>query len=221
MFNGDLASPFDRARAWSDSLFVDHGIFRLFWHNLAPVVPGKLYRTNHPSPAYLQQITCHLDLRTIINLRGQRKCGSDVLSREAAAGLGLRHIDAPFESRGAPHRDRILRLADIFATMQTPALMHCKSGADRAGLAAGLYILLHGGTSAQALAQLSWRFGHFNRSRTGILDAFFMLYARQAEGRTSFLEWVTHEYDEAKLRRDFTASGRLSSFVTDWVLARE
>jgi protein tyrosine/serine phosphatase len=143
------------------------------------------------------------------------------LSREAAAHLGLIHIDAPFESRGAPHRERIIRLAGIFADMQTPALMHCKSGADRAGLAAGLYILLRGGTSTQALAQLSWRFGHFNRSRTGILDAFFMLYAREAEGRIAFLDWVKSEYDEARLRRDFVASGRLSNFITDHVLMRE
>ncbi len=143
------------------------------------------------------------------------------MSREAAHRLGLVHIDAPFESRGAPHRDRVLRLAGIFETMKVPALMHCKSGADRAGLAAGIYVLLHGGTAAQALSQLSWRFGHFNRSRTGILDAFFMLYAKQAEGRIAFLDWIKNEYDEVALRRDFVASGRLSSFITDHVLQRE
>jgi hypothetical protein len=135
--------------------------------------------------------------------------------------LGLSHIDAPLESRGAPHRDRILRLAGIFEKMERPALMHCKSGADRAGLAAGLYLLLRGGTSADALAQLSWRFGHFNRSRTGILDAFFVLYAQQAEGRLGFVDWVTNEYDEVRLRQDFTASGRLSNFMTDQILRRE
>jgi hypothetical protein len=125
-----------------------------------------------------------------------------------------------FESRGAPHRDRILRFASILADLQTPALMHCKSGADRAGLAAGLAILLTGGTAAEALAQLSWRFGHFSRSRTGILDAFFILYAREAEGRVPFLTWVRDSYDEVALRRGFAASG-LSSFITDQVLRRE
>jgi protein tyrosine phosphatase (PTP) superfamily phosphohydrolase (DUF442 family) len=221
MFAGDLNLFSGRVRAWSDSLFVDHAIFRTFWHNLSPVVPGQVFRANHPTPAFLASVSRQLQLRTVINLRGHRQCGSDALSREAAARLGLVHIDAPFESRGAPHRARILRLAEIFRTLQTPALMHCKSGADRAGLAAGLYLLLHGGTSQQALAQLSWRFGHFKSSRTGILDAFFMVYAREAEGRIGFLDWVTNEYDEAKLRRDFTASGRLSSFVTDRLLLRE
>ena len=217
-FSGDPKT--DRLAAWRDSLLVDHAVFRTLWSNLAPVVPGKLYRSNHPTPWRLAATQKQLGLKTLLNLRGHRKCGSDALSRDAAARLGLDHVDAPLESRGAPHRDRILRLAGLFETMQYPVLMHCKSGADRAGLAAGLYIMLNGGTTAEALRQLSWRFGHFNRSRTGILDAFFVHYAAAGEGRVPFLEWVRDEYDETALRRDFVAGG-LSSFVNDRVLRRE
>ena len=195
-------------------------MFRLLWDNFAEVVPGKLYRSNHPTPARLQRARDRYGLRTLVNLRGHRRCGSDALSRQAAQRLGLIHVDMAFESRGAPHRDRILRFADVYASLATPALMHCKSGADRAGLAAGLAVLFEGGTAAQALRQLSWRFGHFSRSRTGILDAFFVHYAAVAEGRVAFLDWVAHEYDEAALRARFTAHG-LSSFVTDRVLRRE
>ena len=220
MFSGDLNSRQGRARAWSDSLLVDHGVFRTLWANWAAVELGVLYRCNHPTPARLRQAAHRFGLKTLINLRGHRQCGSDALSRETAARLGLVHIDAPLESRGAPHRDRILRLANIFATMQTPAAMHCKSGADRTGLAAGLWVMLHGGTAADALAQLSWRYGHFNRSRTGILDAFFVQYQATAEGRLNFLDWVRDEYDEVALRRDFVANG-LASFINDRVLARE
>jgi protein tyrosine/serine phosphatase len=224
MFRGTLAKPearrVDRARAWSDSLLVDHAVFRVLWDNWATVVPGRLYRSNHPTPARLAAAMHRYGLRTVLNLRGHRQCGSDALSRDAAQRLGLIHIDAPFESRGAPHRDRILRLAEIFRTMKEPALMHCKSGADRAGLGAGLYLMLNGGTTQQALAQLSWRFGHFSRSRTGILDAFFVRYALEAEGRKPFLDWVRDDYDEMALRRDFVAGG-LSSFITDRVLVRE
>lgn len=137
-----------------------------------------------------------------------------------AARLGLSHIDMAFESRGAPHRDRILRFAEIYRTLQTPALMHCKSGADRAGLASGLAIMFEGGTAAEALKQLSWRFGHWSRARTGVLDAFFIRYAVDAEGRLPFMDWVRTEYDEAALKRDFVAAG-LSSFITDRVLKRE
>ena len=217
-FTGDPSRQ--RAAAWRDSLLVDHAVFRVLWSNLAEVIPGKLYRSNHPTPARLAAGKRQYGLRTLINLRGHRQCGSDALSRDAAASLGLKHVDMAFESRGAPHRDRILRFADIYRTIETPALMHCKSGADRAGLAAGLAILFEGGTSVQALEQLSWRFGHWKRSRTGVLDAFFIRYAAEAEGRIPFLDWVEREYDEAALRRDFVAGG-LSSFLVDRVLMRE
>ena len=201
-------------------MLVDHAVFRVLWDNLAVVVPGKLYRSNHPTPARLAAAKRQHGLRTLINLRGHRQCGSDALSRRASAELGLHHVDMAFESRGAPHRDRILRFAEIYRTLEGPALMHCKSGADRAGLASGLALLFEGGTSQDALAQLSWRFGHWSRSRTGILDAFFIHYAAQAEGRIPFLQWVEHEYDEAALRRDFVAGG-LASFLVDRVLVRE
>ncbi len=195
-------------------------MFRVLWDNWAEVVPGKLYRSNHPTPGRLATAVRRYGLKTLINLRGHRQCGSDALSRQAASRLGLTHIDMAFESRGAPHRDRVLRFAEIYRHLETPALMHCKSGADRAGLASGLAILLEGGTAAQALRQLSWRFGHFSQSRTGILDAFFILYARDAEGRVAFLDWVRDLYDEQRLRQSFAASG-VQSFVNDRVLRRE
>jgi protein tyrosine/serine phosphatase len=219
-FNGTLNTRLGRADAWRDSLLVDHAVFRTVWTNLAAVIPGRLYRSNHPTPGHLAAAKKRLGLRTLVNLRGHRKCGSDALSREAAARLDLVHVDMAFESRGAPHRDRILRFAEIYRTIAFPALMHCKSGADRAGLASGLAIMFEGGTAAEALQQLSWRFGHWSRARTGVLDAFFVRYAAQAEGRLSFLDWVRTEYDEAALKRDFVAGG-LSSFINDRVLQRE
>lgn len=220
MFEGPLVSPRDRRKAWIDSLFVDHAIFRLPWTNLAPVVPGKVWRCNHPTPARLARLKRRLGLRTLVNLRGHRRCGSDALSRNAAEKLGLAHVDMAFESRGAPHRDRILRFFSLYRQIETPMLMHCKSGADRAGLASGLVLMFEGGRAEDALRQLHWRFGHFNRSRTGILDAFFLRYQTDAEGRMGFLDWVENEYDESRLKTDFVA-GKLSSFMTDRVLRRE
>lgn len=220
IFRGDLATPRGRTLAWVDALVVDHGMFRLFWSNLAVVAPGRLYRCNHPPPGRLARLTHRLGLRTLINLRGEARNGSDALSRDAAARLGLDFIDMPFQSHGAPQRDRILQLHEVHRTMRVPALMHCKSGADRAGLAAGLFLLFEGSPASDALAQLSWRFGHLRRSRAGILDAFFLQYQRDGEGQKPFLQWVLEDYSEVALARDFRAKG-LSSFVNDWMLARE
>ena len=52
------------------------------------------------------------------------------------------------------------------------------------------------------------------------LDAFFLLYARDGEGRKPFLDWVREDYDRDALRRDFHAN-RLASFIHDRVLFRE
>lgn len=217
----DLTTPAGRRAALVNSLLVDHAILRQGWRNWGVVRPGRLYRSNHPSPWQLRDAARRLGLRTVINLRGERvDCGSDALSRAEAARLGLAHVDAPFESRGAPHRDRLLRLAGIFADMAEPALIHCKSGADRTGLAAGVFLLLGGATSTDALAQLHWRHGHVSASRTGILDAFFRLYARDAEGRVPFLDWVRDEYDEDGLRAAFRSRPWADRLV-DGVLRRE
>ena len=195
-------------------------MFRLGWSNLAEVVPGRLYRSNHPTPGRLARLVRRYGIRTVVNLRGEKPNGSTSLSRDAAGRLGLEHVFLAFESRGAPHRDRILRFHDLYGRMPMPALIHCKSGADRAGLAAGLAILFEGGSAAAAQRQLSWRFGHVSGSRAGILDAFFVHYAVTGEGRMPFLDWVRTEYDEARLRRSFAAN-RVASFFNDRVLGRE
>ena len=203
------------------SLIADHAFLRLLWGNVAEVIPGRLYRSNHPTPARLRRLVRRFGIRTVINLRGaERTNGSNVLSEAAAARLGVAHVYIPFESRGAPRRERIMRFHEIYRGMAEPALLHCKSGADRAGLAAGLAILFEGGTAAQALAQLSLRFLHFRQSKTGILDAFFLRFQAEAEGRKPFIDWVREEYDEAALQAGFHASG-LASFLNDRVLARE
>jgi protein tyrosine phosphatase (PTP) superfamily phosphohydrolase (DUF442 family) len=220
IYRGDLVSKAGRRNAWMDALFVDHAVLRLGWTNFATVQPGVLYRANHPLPGHLRRYVQAVGLRSVINLRGQCANGSDALSREAAGRLGLEFYDMALESRGAPQRVRIMRLAEIYRTMARPGLIHCKSGADRAGLAAALYVLIEGGSSAQALAQLSWRFGHIKQSNTGILDAFIATYAREAEGRVGFLDWVEHMYDETDLRARFR-SRSLARFVNDRILRRE
>jgi protein tyrosine phosphatase (PTP) superfamily phosphohydrolase (DUF442 family) len=202
------------------SLFSDHAILRLGWRNWAAVIPGRVFRSNHPTPGQLARAVSRFGLRSIVNLRGTAPNPSTSQSAEAAARLGVDHIYMAFESRGAPHRVRILRFHELYRTMNFPILLHCKSGADRAGLAAGLVVLFEGGTAAAAARQLSWRHLHVALAPTGILDAFFRLYAAEAEGRKPFLDWVREDYDEAELRRRFRP-WRLGAFLTDTVLRRE
>jgi protein tyrosine/serine phosphatase len=220
IFRGDLVSTRGRALAWADSLLVDHAILRVAWSNFGVVVPGRLYRSNHPPPGRLASLTRRLGLRTVINLRGRCGNGSDALSREEAARLGLRFMDAELSSGRPPRREQVLVLAEALLGGPEPALVHCKSGADRAGFAAAIFLILQGRSVAEAKRQLSPRHGHWRRSRAGVLDAFLERFAREAEGRRDFLDWVREEYDSAALGREFRSS-HFADFITRRVLVRE
>jgi protein tyrosine/serine phosphatase len=101
-------------------------------------------------------------------------------------------------------------------------VLHCKSGADRAGFVAALYLIVHEGKPvAEALRQLSVRFGHFRFSKTGILDAFFDRYRAEGEAKgIPFLAWVETIYDPEALERDFKP-GFWSNVLVDRVMRRE
>jgi protein tyrosine/serine phosphatase len=220
IFSGSLASRRGRLLAWIDSLFIDHAVLRVLWANWGVVVPGAVYRSNHPTPARLSRARRRHRIASVVNLRGATRSGSDALSRERAARLGLAFIDVPLSSGRAPSRETLLALVAALRNAPRPILIHCKSGADRAGLAAAVCLLLDGASADTALAQLSLRHGHLRRSRAGILDAVLLAYGRDGNGRLPFDEWVAAEYDPAAVTATFK-SGGIVSILQDWILRRE
>lgn len=206
---------------WLNSLFIDHAVLRIAWRNWGVVEPGQLYRSNHPLPWQFAAAARRHGLASVINLRGQRMaCGSDALGRAAAARLGLVQADQPLESRGAPHPERLRHLMHLYRTLPRPILIHCKSGADRAGLAAAVWRLMHGQGAARAAEELSWRYGHVAAAKTGILDAFVAAYAPAEAAGIGFEDWLDHHYDRDALAAAFRA-GAAANFLTDRVLRRE
>lgn len=209
-----------RLRAWTNMLLVDHGIFRLAYLNAHKVTP-RLWRAAQPAPNQIARFA-RLGVRTIVNLRGGREHGSWPLQREACERHGIALVDFVLRSRGAPERETILGSKAFFETLTEPALVHCKSGADRAGFFSALYLLVHEGRPlAEATRQLSLRYGHFRFAKTGILDAFFDAYRREGEAKgIGFLDWVATVYDPERLEREFKP-GFLSSLVADRLIRRE
>lgn len=215
-----LAGPVSRARAWANMLLVDHGVLRLAYFNKHPVSAG-LWRSAQPAPHQIQRLAAE-GVRTIVNLRGGREHGSWPLEREACERHGIVLIDFVVRSREAPEPGTILAASRLFKELDYPALVHCKSGADRAGFFAGLYLLLHEGRpAAEALRQLSPRYGHFRFAKTGILDAFFLRYREEGEVQgMPFLEWVERIYDPEKLAREFRPRF-WSELLADRIMRRE
>ncbi|GJE54267.1 MULTISPECIES: fused DSP-PTPase phosphatase/NAD kinase-like protein [Methylobacterium] len=220
-FERPIVGTLSRAGAWANMLLVDHGVFRLAYLNRHRVGSGIIWRSAQPSPHQLAWFK-RQGVRSVISLRGGREHGSWPLQREACERQGLKLVEFVLRSREAPAKETILAAKDFFAGVEYPAVMHCKSGADRAGLGAALFLILHEGVSVrEAAAQLSPRYGHFRFAKTGILDAFFATYLREGEARgRSFLDWVEHDYDPEALKRDFRP-GFWSDLVVDRVIKRE
>lgn len=217
----NLTSPAGRLRTLLDYLVRDHAFLRFGFSNAHWLGPD-LVRTNQPSPRQLAYWK-RRGIRTVINLRGARDESYYALERDACARLGLTLIDAPLDSRDPPSADRVRRAAELFRTIAYPALIHCKSGADRAGLMAVLYRHVHlGEPMAIARAELGKRTLHSKEGLTGVLD--YTLDRYEAEGAPlglDFLQWVERpDYDPKAVRADFKASW-WGTLLTERVLRRE
>lgn len=205
-----------RLRAWLSALVADHGFIRLVYPNRHRV-GNKLWRSAQPLPKDIAWAARN-GIRTVVNLRGGREFGCWPLEAEACAAAGIRLVDMPLYARGVPRPESIRWARELFRSIEYPALIHCKSGADRTGLAAALYLLLHEGRPVEeAQAQLHRRYGHFRWTATGVLDAFFEAYARDASGRElAFLDWVETHYDPAALNASFVPASPIARAKARW-----
>ena len=217
---GWLRRSLGPAATYADMLFVDHGIFRVFYLNKHKV-SANVYRSAQPTPGQIAALA-HRGVKTVVNLRGPRVCGSYFLERQACAREGIRLIDFTVYSRAAPSPAAVHAAAKLFAEIEYPMLMHCKSGADRAGLMSVLYKhLVEGEPIDLARRQLSLYYGHIRQADTGVLDYFFECYlADNARRPMPFLQWVDTVYDADELKRAFRAKGWANRLVNS-VLVRE
>lgn len=199
-YDTDLTTPRNRRRAAIYMLWFDHAILRGLWHNEHEIAPG-IWRSNQPTARRLARLRAR-GFRTILTLRGQSDSAHYLTEAETCGRLGLPLLDVALTARQAPPRDAVLRLIAILRDAPKPLLMHCKSGADRAGFAAAVYLLtLRGATPTQARRMLSLRFLHLRHGPTGILDHILDLFA--ASGGSDFESWIRNSYDPEAAERSF------------------
>lgn len=219
MAGGEPHHPRRGARDWWELMAVDHGFLRVLWHNLHEVRPG-VWRSNQPSPGRVHA-AADMGIKTVVSLRGARSDGGWRLEKEACDARGMSLVDFAIRSRAVPDRDTVLAARDLFRSLEYPILMHCKSGADRAGIMAALYILLEaGGTAAEAAGQLSPKYLHVRQAKTGLLDAFIGGYAEAERDGRSFTDWVKNDLDPSAIEARFRSRGWADRLV-DTVLRRE
>ena len=207
------------AADWWELFAKDHHFLRTRWRNLHQL-DEMMWRSNQPSPKQVAEIA-EMGIKNILNLRGARSVGTWQLEAEACAKYGIRLYDFTARSRAAPDKQMLYDARDLFACLDGPSLMHCKSGADRAGLMSALYMLVVKNVGArQALAQLSFKYLHVKQAKTGLLDAFLESYIPFEDKGMAFYEWVENIYDPEALQASFMAKGWANRLVDD-ILKRE
>lgn len=130
--------------------------------NFAAVLPGEVYRSNQPTAAAIASYAGRYGIRTIINLRGRHEKEAWYEAEVATTKrLGIGLIDFPMVADQRLDAEGAAKLVAILKDAPRPILIHCRSGADRTGLASVIYLAKVAKVDEEtAERQLSVRYGH-------------------------------------------------------------
>jgi uncharacterized protein (TIGR01244 family) len=109
--------------------------------NFHEVIKGEFYRAAQPNGRDIERYAAQYGIKTIINLRGGNE-GDVWYDEEIAASkkAGITHIDFRMKAARELSNEQAIALIDLMKQAEKPLLVHCKSGADRSGLAAAFYL---------------------------------------------------------------------------------
>jgi len=211
--------PLARLAAWIDLLVVDLGLLRAPVNRPCEIAPG-VWRSNQPTPLRLRAIA-RRGFKSVLNLRGEGRSGAFHLEQYHAEKSGLRLVSLKLSSRRPPTIDQVDQLLAVFSEAPKPMLLHCKSGADRAGLVSALYLIHIGVSATEAKKQLSLRFLHIKSAATGMMDHFIEGFEQEEIARdVDFTTWLHEDYDRNLMIKTFN-SDRKNNWLVDKVLRRE
>lgn len=180
--------------------------------NFRPVLPGLAYRCAQPRGADLERLVAVHGIRAIYNFRGTCPDAAWYQEEQATARrLGVPVVDLGFRSDRPPSPAQLRRLVAALDAAPCPVLLHCYSGADRTGLAAGMFLLLHTDADLnQARAQLHPRYGHSPFGSARWMDRFLRSYASWLRFQhlehtpDHFRRWAQAEYRPQDCQRGWT-----------------
>ena len=169
--------------------------------NLGVVAPGQAYRCAQPK-GNLAGLMGTYRPASILNLRGGTDADPWYVAEVAAARAGgVDFYDLPLSATRRPTRRELAVLIETLGRCRLPLLIHCKSGADRTGLASGLFLMARKGTPpAEALGAFSIRYGHIPLLGPEHLHEPFLEYDAWLRGRGlahsagRLRDWVAREY---------------------------
>ena len=169
-------------------------LWRVAIHNEGTVVPGTLYRSAQLDAKALKQEIATNHIRTVINLRGantNHPWYDDELA--VCRQLGVDHVDVQWSAQHLPPPDQMEALLRAFRDAPRPILLHCRSGSDRTGLAAGVFLIDQEHEPwKEARGALNLKYGHFAIYPYFEMDEFIQLYGQS--GNPSLQDWTEKDY---------------------------
>ncbi|MEW5771615.1 MAG: protein tyrosine phosphatase [Pseudomonadota bacterium] len=219
----NIQTPWGRLTAWLYAMLVEHNFTNLFRFNFHRI-SAEAFRSSQPTMWQMRRMVRKHGIKTILNLKGANPNSAYwYFEQEQCAKLGVKLVNISIASRSIPDLDRIRRAKEVFETVEYPVWMHCKAGADRAGIYSTLYQHFRQGRPIEETDQLKlWPYGHIRHSKAGKFDHYLDLYMayHKDHPEVGLLEWAEKVADRDRIDREYKAGG-LASFINDVVLRRE
>ena len=202
-FGRDITSR--SGRFWANVHFhlMDHAFLRNLWSNFHQVC-DDVFRASQPSPSHLRFYKSK-GIKAVLNLRGFTQQSYALFEEDSCKKLGLELISVPLSSSSAPQSEKLLEIIGLMENIPKPFVLHCKSGADRAGLVSAIYLIVQKKMPvSEAKKQLSFKYLHLDFTKTGILDYIFNVFTERLKiENIDFLDWIKHEYNADILNSSF------------------
>jgi protein tyrosine/serine phosphatase len=219
--NLDTFWGYGASQAWA--MIAEHNAINIFRSNFHEVDPGRLYRSAQPTTFQLRRYIKKYGIKTVINLRrfkGRTTLGA--LEKRVCDQMGVKMISIKAYSRQMPRPQTLRHFKEVFESIEYPALIHCKSGADRAGIGSALYLHWMKGVDLDKTGQLAfYPFGHIKGGRTGLIDYFIEIYSKQIQKSPSLdLISFSEALDYASIEASFKPKA-FSNTVVEYILRRE
>lgn len=184
-------------------------------YNFHWIIPGEAARAAQAYAGFLGPFLGRHGIRGLINLRGNNpRFGWWRYERRVTEMRGVAHLDVMLDSRMLPLREMLVSLFDAFDRAPRPFLIKCSGGQDRTSFAAALYLIHRGGWAARdrALSQFArFPYLHFPKQHQRWLRPFLAFSEKEAAGRP-IADWVSQQYDPAKLKDWLEANGHRGTF---------
>lgn len=133
-----------RSSRWAEPITNRPGLPNLYR------VSGGLYRGAQPSKTEGYSSLSEMGIKTVVNLRG----GHD--EEESCRRHGLDYVHIPMRAWSFDEEDVIRFLQVASRPENQPVFVHCRRGADRAGMAIAVYrIVIEGWTREDALFEMT------------------------------------------------------------------